>query len=336
MKPRLEWKVGLFVLISLALLGGLLLQFSKGTSLFHPTYTIRLHTANISGLKARAWVLMAGVQVGSVADIELSPDGKNVTLSLKIYSEFKVYKDARFVIEQSGFLGDQYVAILPTANQGAPFTDGESAEAQAPFNLQEVARSASGFIQRVDETAKRLNNTIDDVRRLLLNEQTLTNLAVSVGNLRTASERGLSAVDRIDLMLSTNGPSIAEAASNVVVFSQELNQFAAALSGVLASNSPEIRTSVQNIEASTASLKRLMAGVEAGEGLAGQLVRNSALSTNVAEITHNLSVTTSNLNSLGLWGVLRQPKPPKTPKPAKPTSSAVAAPPLTAPKNPFD
>src|SRR5580658_1355903 len=53
---RLEIKVGLFVLIGLVLMGVLLIQFSKGTSVFHGTYTLRLHAANVGGLKQRASV----------------------------------------------------------------------------------------------------------------------------------------------------------------------------------------------------------------------------------------------------------------------------------------
>ena len=115
-KSRLETKVGLFVFIGLALLAALLIQFSKGTSLFRGTYELRLHAGNVGGLKQRAGVLLAGVQVGSVSDIKLANDGKSVTILLNIYKENKIYHDARFVIEQSGFLGDQYVSIIPTTN----------------------------------------------------------------------------------------------------------------------------------------------------------------------------------------------------------------------------
>src|SRR5204862_2868239 len=79
--PRLEWKVGLFVFIGLALLAGLLLEFSKGLSLFRPTYQIYLRAENIGGLKPRADVLMSGVQVGTVSAIQLAPDGKSVTIT---------------------------------------------------------------------------------------------------------------------------------------------------------------------------------------------------------------------------------------------------------------
>ena len=63
-KSRLETKVGLFVLFGLVLLGVLMIQFSKGTSLFRGTYTVRLHTDNVGGLKQKSSVLLAGVAVG--------------------------------------------------------------------------------------------------------------------------------------------------------------------------------------------------------------------------------------------------------------------------------
>ena len=75
-------------------------MFSKGTSLFRGTYELRLHAGNVGGLKQRAGVLLAGVQVGSVSDIKLANDGKSVTILLNIYKENKIYHDARFVIEQ--------------------------------------------------------------------------------------------------------------------------------------------------------------------------------------------------------------------------------------------
>src|SRR6516165_2003605 len=185
-KKRLEWKVGLFVFIGLAVLGALMLQFSKGTSIFRPTYNLYLVAKNIGGLKKGASVLMSGVPIGTVSDIELSPKGTSVTITLRIYKRYVIHKDAMFLIEQSGFLGDQYVAIVPTHNEGDVWEPDGHPTAEEPFNLQEVARSAAGFLQRVDETTKKLDEAIADVRRLVLNEETLTNLSTAVGNLRVA------------------------------------------------------------------------------------------------------------------------------------------------------
>ena len=166
---RLEWKVGLFVFIGLIVLAVLLIQFSKGASLFRRTYQLQLHAGNVGGLKLRSGVLLAGVQVGLVSDIKLAKDGKSVTILLKIYEGNPIYSDARFAIESANFLGDQYVAVIPTLNQGPELTNNAVIECEAPFNIQEVARSASGFITRIDETAQRLNDAIADVRKLVLN-----------------------------------------------------------------------------------------------------------------------------------------------------------------------
>jgi phospholipid/cholesterol/gamma-HCH transport system substrate-binding protein len=327
---RLELKVGLFVLISLTLLGALLLQFSKGTTLFRSTYTILLHSQNVGGLKARAQVLMAGVQIGTVSDIKLEPDGKSVTIKLRIYQQYVVYKNAKFLIEQSGFLGDQYVAIMPASNEGPRLENNSEAQAEPPFNMLEVAHAARGFILRIDETAVRLNDAIADVRRLVLNQETLTNLSAAVGNLRVFSEQALGAVDNINALVTSNGPALASSGSNLVAFSEQLSQFGGGLKQVLATNSTDIQAAVKNIESSTQLLKSLLEDAQAGKGLAGALLKNEQVADDVAEITRNLSISTSNLNRLGLWGILWQHKPART---NAPSSGAGRS--LPAPKSPF-
>jgi phospholipid/cholesterol/gamma-HCH transport system substrate-binding protein len=321
-KSRLEWKVGLFVLIGLVLLGALLLQFSKGSTGIRRTYNVMLRTPNVGGLKARSQVLMAGVQVGTVADIKLGPQGTNVIITLRIYRQYNIHKDARFVLEQSGFLGDQYVAINPTRNQGELFQDNDIAESEAPFNLQEVARSAAGFLQRIDETARKLNDAINDVRRQVLNDETLTNLALAVNNLRRVSEKALTTVDSLNALVATNGPALSQAGNNLVHFTERLEGVAVSLGDLLATNTPVINGAVKNIESSTEVLKNVLNDVQAGKGLAGNLLRDERLAGTVSQIASNLSITTSNLNRLGVWGILWQRKPPKTNAP--PAESLVA------------
>ncbi|HXT12654.1 MAG TPA: MlaD family protein [Candidatus Angelobacter sp.] len=303
-KKRLEWRVGLFVFIGLAVLAVLLLQFSKGTSLFKPTYNLYLKAKNVGGLKTKATVLMAGVQIGTVSEIALNPEGTNVTITLKIYKQYLIHKDAIIRIEQSGFLGDQYVAIVPTFNQGDVWQPGDHPTAEEPFNLQEVARSAAGFLQRIDQTVKNLQDAIGDVRRELLNEQTLTNLSSAVGSLRLASERAVTTIDNVDGLVQTNSDSVASAVSNIVYFSRQLNLVAADLKGVVDTNSVGLNTSIKNIETSTAMLTNMLGDVQSGKGLAGVVLRNDQVATNLENAVANFSMISSNLNRLGLWRFL--------------------------------
>lgn len=319
-KSRLETKVGLFVFVGLALLAMLLIWFSKGTSVFRGTYELRLHAVNVGGLKQRASVLLAGVQVGAVSDIQLAEDGKSVTILLKIYKDCKIYHDARFVIEQSGFLGDQFVAIFPTSNAPPVLQDGADVNCQEPFNLQEVARSASGFLQRIEDTAQKLDASITDLRRVVLNKETLTNFTVAVDNMRSFSEQAMDTLNNINVLIDTNGTRVNVAVSNVLFFSQELVRLAGATENVVTNNGADISAAVKNIEASTATLKKLADDLQSGKGLAGTMLQNEPLATNMQVIAYNFAVASSNLNRLGLWKFLwhHEPVPTNTLAPAPP------------------
>lgn len=301
---RIASKVGFFVFIGLALVAAAVILFSKGTSFFHGTYKLRLHADNVGGLKQQASVLLAGVQVGNVSDIQLADDGKSVTIILQIYNRYKneIYGDARFVIQQSGFLGDQYVAIIPTKNEGEILTNNAEVPCEAPFNLQETARGAAGFIQRVDIIAKKLDDSVNQLQRQVLNAQTMTNFAISVGNIRLFSEQAINAVGEINQLIQTNGAQVSLAVSNVLLMSSDMH-------GLIASNGPTFTASMKNVETSTAALTNLMTQLQSGKGLAGAMLANQELATNVQVIANNLAVASSNLNHLGLWHFLWHKEP---------------------------
>ena len=311
-KSRTDIKVGFFVLVGLVLIAGGMVWFSKGTSIFRGTYELKLRAVNVGGIKQRAGVLLAGVQVGSVSQVRLADDGRSVLIRLKIYNDFKIYHDARFVIEQAGFLGDQFVSVIPTTNNLPLLMDGDEVPCQEPFNLQEVARSAAGFIQRIDETAKKLDASVSDLRRVVLNDAVLTNFAVAIGNTRLFSEQALGTINGINSLVATNADQVNLAVSNAVFFSQELMRLADSANSLLATNGAEATAAVGNIKASTETLKKLMDDLQSGKGLAGTILQNGQLATNFQLIADNLSVTTSNLNRVGLWGILWAHKPPAT------------------------
>jgi phospholipid/cholesterol/gamma-HCH transport system substrate-binding protein len=317
-KSRLETKVGLFVLIGLVLLAALLLQFSKGTSLFRGTYTLKLHAANIGGLKQDASVLLAGVAVGSVHQIQLDPSGTNVTILLQIYKEFPIYHDARFVIESANFLGDQYVSVIPTTNAPPILADGADVECLAPFNIQEVARGIGGLVKGLTETENELHASITDLRAQLLNANTLANFGGSITNLRVFTEQAIHTIHDINTIIGTNGPQVGTAMSNLVLFSTQLNRLGNSASEILATNGA-------NLSAATKNIEQLTADVQSGKGLAGTLLQNAQVATNVQLLAENLSIASSNLNRFGLWHFLWSHPPPNT--------NAVKAKPLQTPRN---
>jgi phospholipid/cholesterol/gamma-HCH transport system substrate-binding protein len=301
---RLELKVGLFVFIGFVLLAGLLIAFSKGTSVFHGTYVVRLVAPNVGGLKLHASVLLAGVQVGNVSGIDLAPDGRSVTITLSIYNGTTIYRDANFIIEQAGFLGDNFVAVLPTANNPPVITNNDEVNCEPPFDMLAVARSASGFIERVNDTVSNIEMSVAQLQRTVLNEQTLTNLSVAIANLRAASDHANGVVGGLDSLVATNSGQIDDAVSNVVFFSHQLTQMASNANGIISTNGTAISGAMTNLEVTTATLRQIADDMHHGKGLAGTVLENEQLAANVQETANNLAITTSNLNEFGLWHIL--------------------------------
>ena len=211
--------------------------------------------------------------------------------------------------------------LSPPAIHRPLLENGADVPCEEPFNLQEVVRSAAGFIKRIDETTKKLDASVADLRRVVLNEQTLTNFSVAIDNVRSFSEQALNAVNDINALIMTNGSQVNLAVSNIVFFSREINRLAGMADEILATNSPEINVATKNIESSTEVLKSLLKDIQSGKGLAGTVMQNEQLATNVQAIADNLAVATSNLNRLGLWHFLWHREPARTnPPPAPPTS----------------
>ncbi len=312
---RFVGKVGFFVAVGIILLALLLMSFSKGLSLFTPTYELRLKTASVGGLKNAAAVLMSGVTVGNVVDAQIPSDGKGVILRLKIQERFKIHADARFAIEQIGFLGDQYVAIYPQKNAAPILKSGDIVTADEPLNIQEIVRSAAGLMQGVTQTLKVLNDAVTRVDRTVLGDQSLSNVTTTLSNFRIVSERAVTMIDGVSRIVETNSNPIATSVSNLVRFSAELDNLAGEMQLTVATNRIELTKAVKNLERTTAVLERLANDVESGKGLAGTLIKDQQLQLNLSVAVANLATLSSNLNR---YGLLYKPKPPKNEEAPKP------------------
>lgn len=117
-KKGIETLVGLFVLMGmlglvfLALKAANLASFGGGD-----TYTLTAKFDNIGGLKPRAPVRSAGVNVGRVASIALDAKTYQGVVRLEIDKGVEFPKDSQARILTAGLLGDQYIGLEPGADE---------------------------------------------------------------------------------------------------------------------------------------------------------------------------------------------------------------------------
>ena len=117
-KKSIEILVGLFValgalaMVFLALKAANLASFSSGGD----TYRIEARFDNIGGLKVRAPVRSAGVNVGRVTSIVLDAKTYQGVVTMELNRGVDFPKDSSAKILTAGLLGDQYIGIEPGAD----------------------------------------------------------------------------------------------------------------------------------------------------------------------------------------------------------------------------
>ncbi len=115
----LEISVGVFVAAGIAALLVLAVNVSNvGAFGSSNQYTVTANFDNISGLKERSSVAIAGVNVGRVVSISVDPVTFEAVVEMAINSSFdEVPVDSSVGIYTAGLLGEKYVGIEPG---GAP------------------------------------------------------------------------------------------------------------------------------------------------------------------------------------------------------------------------
>ena len=317
MKAKQEWKVGLFLAISLVVAASLVINFSKGTNPFTETTLLHLKTKNVDGLKRNSVVLMAGVPVGSISGIHLNTDTGIVTLDAKIKAEYQIRADAKFFIETAGFLGDKYIGVIPGDNKLPPLENRATVICQESFDLVRAARSATDLMDELKTVASQITNIVNRIDSKLLDEQTLTNLAAGLSNLREISAEASATIAGVNQLILTNTPPINAAIENVVTFSEQLKDAGGDMQNLVATNSVVIDESLTNIKATTESLRNLVAAAEQGKGLAGKLFSDEELASNFSMLSSNLVDVSVKLNRGGLWSILWADKNKDDDKPTK-------------------
>jgi phospholipid/cholesterol/gamma-HCH transport system substrate-binding protein len=298
-------RVGLFVIAGLVLIGALMLSFTRGTGLFKPTYELTMQTRSAGGLKVRSAVLMSGVQIGSVKSIDLDSKTRNVIIRLRILQSFPIHSNARFSIEQFGMLGDQFVTVDPGTVEAPALKDGDTVAGVEPFNLQEVARSASDLLKRFDQLSATIGGAIERVNAQVLDTNTLGSLARTIGKFERVSEQTLTVVETVGVVVTNNAPTLMQSLSNLFVFTERMQKLAGELDETVAANRNGLAASLKNVEDASGSLKKLAADAEAGHGVIGGLFRDEQMRNQLSQTVSNASILASNL---ARYGILYKPK----------------------------
>lgn len=137
---KLEVSVGAFMALGVVALFFLAMQVSNlGTLNTGASYEVTARFDNIGGLREKAPVTAAGVEVGRVKQIYYDPEDFRAVVVMAIYDQYNELPDDSFAkILTAGLLGEQYIGLDPGGSVESLKSGSEIMLTQSALVLEEI------------------------------------------------------------------------------------------------------------------------------------------------------------------------------------------------------
>ncbi len=289
---RAEISVGLFLLLGIALTGGLILRFTHPRLASTGGYPIIVEVRDATGIRAGVPVRLGGIDIGRVSgDPALNEDFVLLSIPLEIRPEARIPTGSTVKVGTSGLMGDSYVRILPPEQPTGEFLpEGHRIVAQPSGNLADLATEAGEALDGMTDASVEIRSAARQVERLaaraeaeLLTDRNLSNLATLLEDLKTTSTnlRAVSA-DAAPLLAETRSAiaDIGAAATAATTTFAGVDQGVKELTTTLATVPPvlqEFDTTLDDLRKTLAKTTTLLDQIEKGDGLASALLNDTSL-----------------------------------------------------------
>jgi phospholipid/cholesterol/gamma-HCH transport system substrate-binding protein len=135
-KANVEIAVGVFVLVGIACLLYLAMHLGE-VQLFSRGYEVSADFDNISGLKVGAAVEVAGVDVGRVEQITITPDNR-AELQLMLSQRLILKDDTIASVRTKGIIGDKFVKLSMGSSDKVIPPGGRIHDTESAVELEEL------------------------------------------------------------------------------------------------------------------------------------------------------------------------------------------------------
>ncbi|HUQ86915.1 MAG TPA: MlaD family protein [Vicinamibacterales bacterium] len=289
-----ELKFGLIAVFALVMAGLLIFAVGGTTGFFWQNYPLKVQFPNVAGLMSGSPVRVAGVEVGSVTNVELVPNGAEVWFNIVDEMRPVVTDRSTAKIGSISLLGEGAVDI-EAGPGGTPIPDwGYVRTGKPAASIADLTEQAGTGISDVTAMLADLRAGKGTIGKLLTDESLYSDFNSLLG-----------AADRVTKNIANGKGTMGKLANDPKVY-DELNASVANLNAITAKlrrgegslgqllNDPtlakSLNTTTNNLEGVTGRLNR-------GEGTAGKLLTDDALYKRMDSLTARLDTVLQNLNS---------------------------------------
>lgn len=169
-----EFKVGLFVLVTVAALVGAYFFTRDGLFKGPGTYTLTLRAPRADGLNEGTAVKLAGVRVGSVGEIEVS--GSEAEVELILEDQYQLPIDSTAALKATGLLGDYFVMVDLGDDETATLSEGDRIRyGEEPGDIDNITRQVETISEDIRAITAVVREMVEDRKNRDAIESTLQN-----------------------------------------------------------------------------------------------------------------------------------------------------------------
>jgi phospholipid/cholesterol/gamma-HCH transport system substrate-binding protein len=153
--PTITWdqlRVGLVILVALAVIGVAVYKLGQAANLFSKRYELLAYLPDANGIKQGGQVMVAGQLAGTVKSIEFLPvdadTTRNLRLTLAIDADLReqIRRDSRGKLRSLGLLGDKVFDITPGTPRYPALQPGDTIRVAPSLDYEAVIAQASGAV----------------------------------------------------------------------------------------------------------------------------------------------------------------------------------------------
>ncbi len=288
----LEFKVGAFVFVGLAMLGALVVQFGRLGEGLKTYYPLTVRFTDASGLLKGSDVLLAGAKIGKVSGgPRMVREGQGVDVPLKIYDYIKLPEGSKFTVGSSGLLGDRFVnVVMPHGQPKAFLAPNAHISGARESGVNDLTREGGALVNDLRGTVQKIDTTMDRLNQDTLSSANMENLKSSMEHLNQATSALAESSKKLDGVVDQADSTMASA-----------------------------KTAADNLQSAIADTRKVLRSATQGKGLVATLLNDPALAA-------DLHALITNLRAHGVLfyrdtAATAQPKPPEQTKPARQSRS---------------
>lgn len=267
-------------------------SYLKGSSLLSKEKVVHALYNDVEGLVVGANVTISGMNVGKVRAIDFDENYDKIKVTFTLREDLAFSNQSVAQLYEAGLIGGKAIAILPKYNSAAGIVvDNDVLPSEVKPGLTELINQQiaplqdkiEGLLTSADSLFAGVSNVMNyDTQNNL--KATLEGLAATVDNINSLS----SSVNRI---IEANEKGFTSTLNNLDDVSQNLSQLTDSL------NQMPLTATVKNFEATSAQLKKIIDGLESGEGSAGQLLNDRVLYDNLVNSSESLDALLTDLKA---------------------------------------